>query len=62
MQLKTCIGTKTKEGCGKEKPITDFNLTRKWRENICSKCSVLHKGIARHEKLKINKIANSVWR
>jgi hypothetical protein len=62
MRLKTCAGTKTKEGCGKVKPIKEFYKTKQGRESLCRHCSAIHKRIMRHEKSKMDKIINGAWR
>jgi len=42
-EYKICTGTRSLDGCGETKPITDFHVNKNRRTNMCTACTSAHK-------------------
>lgn len=74
-ETKICTSTKTRVGCGKEKPIEEFGIssTNKntgavYRKSMCNSCEWKNHNkvqpikIKKSEILDVNNIASIAWR
>jgi len=53
---KICKSTKTIQGCGAEKPLSEFHRTKKYYESVCNDCRSKHRREAYRMKAENKKL------